>query len=205
MPKKRASLFVRIKNLVDSILRIWKNPEYQTPRPNINESTWGHNVLKPIFDFIDYDLESELLIRWDAVTSQVTLGRNGAKGPIKKYDIIGVNKNENYDLELILEKYPEVTKEAENKVSKFMNPEEKSEFWSEFCPYFLEELLARNVVWFLNQNARLAYIEPNNYHSKYRLNTTFELNNTSLRLILFQISFLKIMQGIGEDIWLSIG
>ncbi|CAG8604112.1 18_t:CDS:2, partial [Gigaspora rosea] len=61
IPKKNASLFVRIKNLVDSIL--WKNPEYQTPQPNINESTWGHNVLKPIVDFIDYDLESELLIR----------------------------------------------------------------------------------------------------------------------------------------------
>ncbi|KAF0493516.1 hypothetical protein F8M41_021374 [Gigaspora margarita] len=59
IPKKHASLFVRIKNLVDSM---------------------------------------------DAVTSQATLGRNSAKGPIKKYDIFGVNKNENYDLELILGK-----------------------------------------------------------------------------------------------------
>ncbi|RIB19876.1 hypothetical protein C2G38_2244895 [Gigaspora rosea] len=123
---------------------------------------------------------------------------------------------------MLSEKYPEIIKEAENKVSKFMNPEEKSEChksctpnlgefmiylflcknmdWSEFCPYFLEELLARNVVWFLNQNAGLAYIEPNNYHSKYRLKTTFELSNTSLRLVLFQVSFLKIMRGIVEDI-----
>ncbi|CAG8546188.1 17995_t:CDS:2, partial [Gigaspora margarita] len=128
---------------------------------------------------------------------------------------------------MLSEKYPEITKEAENKVTRFMNPEEKSEchksrtpnlgefmiylflcknmVWSEFCPYFLEELLARNVVWFLNQNAGLAYIEPKTYHSKYRINTTFELSNTSLRLVLFQVSFLKIMQGIGEDMKRSYG
>ncbi|CAG8512984.1 46251_t:CDS:2, partial [Gigaspora margarita] len=104
-----------------------------------------------------------------------------------------------YLLIMLLEKYPEIIKEAKNKVSKFMNPEEKSKChkscmpnlgkfiiylflyknmdWSEFCPYFLKKLLARN-----------------------RLNTTFELSNTSLRLILFQVSFLKIMRGIVEDI-----
>ncbi|CAG8582523.1 46025_t:CDS:2, partial [Gigaspora margarita] len=47
--------------------------------------------------------------------------------------------------------------------------------WLEFCLYFLEELLVCNILWFLNQNAGLAYIEPNNYYSKYQLNTTFEL------------------------------
>ncbi|CAG8588880.1 1723_t:CDS:2 [Dentiscutata erythropus] len=92
IPKEHTSLFVRIKNLVDSMLRLWKNPKYQKCRPNINESTWGHNILKPIIDFIEYDLESEILIRWDAIT----------KGPIKKYDIFGVCKNESYDLEFIL-------------------------------------------------------------------------------------------------------
>ncbi|CAG8562417.1 23313_t:CDS:2, partial [Gigaspora rosea] len=128
---------------------------------------------------------------------------------------------------MLSEKYPEIIKEAENKVVRFMNPEEKSEchksrtpnlgefmiylflcknmIWSEICPYFLEELLTRNVVWFLNQNAGLAYIEPKTYHSKYRINTTFELSNTSLRLVLFQVSFLKIMQGIGEDMKRSYG
>ncbi|RIB20027.1 hypothetical protein C2G38_1227162 [Gigaspora rosea] len=122
---------------------------------------------------------------------------------------------------MLSEKYPEIIKEAENKVPKFMNPKEKyerhkyytrnlGEFmiylflcknmnWLELCPYFLEESLARNIVWFLNKNAGLAYIEPNDYHSKYRLDTTFELSKTSLRLILFQVSFLKIMQGIRED------
>ncbi|CAG8497046.1 17393_t:CDS:2, partial [Dentiscutata erythropus] len=94
------SLFARIKNLVNSIL--WKNPEYQTCRPHINESTWGHNVLKPIIDFIEYDLETEILIRWDAITSQASLDRNNDKGPIKKYDIFGVCKDEKYDIELIL-------------------------------------------------------------------------------------------------------
>ncbi|CAG8837667.1 33226_t:CDS:2, partial [Racocetra persica] len=33
---------------------------------------------------------------------QASLERNGVKGPIKKYDIFGVCKSENYDLELIL-------------------------------------------------------------------------------------------------------
>ncbi|CAG8835772.1 20498_t:CDS:2, partial [Gigaspora margarita] len=108
------------------------------------------------------------------------------------------------------EKYPEITKEAINKVLIFMNSEEKrfiiylflckNIVWSEFCPYFLEELLAHNVVWFLNKNPDLAYIELNDYHSKYQLDTTFELSNTSLCLILFQVSFLKIMQGIEENI-----
>ncbi|KAF0538172.1 ubiquitin-conjugating enzyme family protein [Gigaspora margarita] len=51
----------------------------------------------------------------------------------------------------------------------------------------------------VSSGKRLAYIEPNDYHSKYRLDTTFELSNTSLRLLLFQVSFLKIMQGIEED------
>ncbi|CAG8781689.1 21100_t:CDS:2, partial [Gigaspora margarita] len=76
-------------------LRLWKNPEYQICLLIINESTWGHNVLKPIINFIDYDLE-------DAITSQVSLERNSVKGPIKKYDISGVCKSEKYDLELLL-------------------------------------------------------------------------------------------------------
>ncbi|CAG8461309.1 14745_t:CDS:2 [Racocetra fulgida] len=57
IPKRDASLFVRIRNLVDSM---------------------------------------------DAITSQESLERNGVKGPVKKYDIFGVCKSENYDLELIL-------------------------------------------------------------------------------------------------------
>ncbi|KAF0450889.1 hypothetical protein F8M41_002101 [Gigaspora margarita] len=57
IPKNHASLFVRIRNLVDSM---------------------------------------------DAITSQVSLERNGVKGPIKKYDIFGVCKSEKYGLELLL-------------------------------------------------------------------------------------------------------
>ncbi|CAG8545308.1 9891_t:CDS:2, partial [Scutellospora calospora] len=122
-------------------------------------------------------------------------------------------------LTMLAEKYPEITKEAENKISRFMSSEVerrkshapnlgelmiylflcKNMVWSEFCPYFLQELMARNVVWFLNKDPGLAYIEPENYRSDYRLNATFELSSTSLRLVLFQVSFLKIMQGIRED------
>ncbi|CAG8537984.1 5311_t:CDS:2, partial [Scutellospora calospora] len=124
-------------------------------------------------------------------------------------------------LTMLAEKYPEITKEAENKITRFINSEKKVErhksrtpnlgelmiylflcknvVWSDFCPSFLQELLARNVVWFLNKEPGLAYIEPENYRSDYRLNATFELSNTSLRLVLFQVSFLKIIQGIGKD------
>ncbi|CAG8714386.1 1320_t:CDS:1, partial [Racocetra persica] len=37
----------------------------------------------------------------DAITSQVSLDRNNDKGPIKKYDIFGVCKDEKYYIELI--------------------------------------------------------------------------------------------------------
>ncbi|CAG8486418.1 7320_t:CDS:2 [Cetraspora pellucida] len=38
----------------------------------------------------------------DAITSQASLDRNNDKGPIKKYDIFGVYKDEKYDIELLL-------------------------------------------------------------------------------------------------------
>ncbi|CAG8615197.1 2385_t:CDS:2, partial [Dentiscutata heterogama] len=57
IPKKHASLFVRIKNLINSI---------------------------------------------DAITSQVSLDRNSDKGPIKKYDIFSVSKDQKYDIEIML-------------------------------------------------------------------------------------------------------
>ncbi|CAG8454758.1 97_t:CDS:2, partial [Diversispora eburnea] len=66
--------------------------------------------------------------------------------------------------------------------------------WKEFCTGFLEELLSRNVVWFLNKEASLAYIEPDDYISNYRLTKTFELSSTSLRLVMFQVAFLKMTQ-----------
>ncbi|CAG8853477.1 718_t:CDS:2, partial [Gigaspora margarita] len=47
-------------------------------------------------------LESKILMRWDTVTSKASLTRNGSKGPIKKYDIFGICKSEQYELELIL-------------------------------------------------------------------------------------------------------
>ncbi|CAG8673608.1 7250_t:CDS:2, partial [Dentiscutata heterogama] len=85
--KKPIKFLLLPDNVEQFVIKVWKNSEYQTCRPNINESTWGHNVIKPIIDFIEYDLETEILIRWDAITSQASLDRNGDKGPIKKYDI----------------------------------------------------------------------------------------------------------------------
>ncbi|CAG8764628.1 60_t:CDS:2, partial [Racocetra persica] len=38
----------------------------------------------------------------DAITSQASLDRNNDKGPIKKYDIFGMCKDEKYNIELML-------------------------------------------------------------------------------------------------------
>ncbi|CAG8449547.1 14768_t:CDS:2 [Funneliformis mosseae] len=112
--------------------------------------------------------------------------------------------------------FPQIITEAEKKINAFMHPDRKNrlktstpnlgEFmiyllltknipWSRFVACFLEELLSRNVVWFLNGAPELAFLEKSDYISKYRLEKTFSLSGTSLRLVMFQVAFLKMMRG----------
>ncbi|CAI2169596.1 852_t:CDS:2 [Funneliformis geosporum] len=112
--------------------------------------------------------------------------------------------------------FPQIITEAEKKINAFMHPDRKNrhktstpnlgEFmiylflaknisWSRFVACFLEELLSRNVVWYLNSAPELSFLEKSNYVSKYRLEKTFNLSGISLRLVMFQVAFLKMMRG----------
>ncbi|CAG8829625.1 36474_t:CDS:2, partial [Gigaspora margarita] len=93
---KNQSLFSSTKDL------LWRTPEYIMQSPSINESTWEHDILDPIVKYITYDLEEDIFIRWDSVTSKASQRRNGTKGPIKKNDIFGVHKNGSYEWEILL-------------------------------------------------------------------------------------------------------
>ncbi|RIB24350.1 hypothetical protein C2G38_2139286 [Gigaspora rosea] len=63
----------------------------------------GFGQLNPDFLIVCQEYEYLILLALrDAINSQASLERNGVKGPIKKYDIFGVCKSENYDLELLL-------------------------------------------------------------------------------------------------------
>ncbi|EXX60046.1 uncharacterized protein OCT59_020465 [Rhizophagus irregularis] len=115
--------------------------------------------------------------------------------------------------------FPEIITEAENKVKAFnrdrRNRQKSStpdlgEFmiyfflaknvsWSEFVPCFLKELLSRNVVWYLCKVPGLAFLEPEDYVSKYRVEETFTQSGTSLRLVMFQIAFMNMVKGKEDD------
>lgn len=116
--------------------------------------------------------------------------------------------------------FPEIITEAENKVKAFTQPNgrnrhkystpdlgefmiylflAKNASWSEFVPCFLKELFSRNVVWYLCNVPGLAFLEPDNYVSKYRVEETFTQSGTSLRLVMFQIAFLKMVKGKEDD------
>jgi len=60
--------------------------------------------------------------------------------------------------------------------------------WEKLCGKFLEEAITRNVRWILKESPELEVMESG--ASDYRLNNTFANSKTSLRLIMFQITFL---------------
>ncbi|PPQ96670.1 hypothetical protein CVT26_010299 [Gymnopilus dilepis] len=62
--------------------------------------------------------------------------------------------------------------------------------WEDICGKFLEEAITRNVRWVLDASPMLEVME--NGASDYRLETTFANSKTSLRLIMFQLSFFKM-------------
>ncbi|GBB94308.1 hypothetical protein RclHR1_02330006 [Rhizophagus clarus] len=116
--------------------------------------------------------------------------------------------------------FPEIITEAENKVNAFIQPDgrnrhktstpdlgilmiylflTKNVSWSGFVSCFLKELLSRNVVWYLSKVPALAFIEPSDYVSKYRMEETFTQSGTSLRLVMFQVAFLKMVKGKDND------
>ncbi|KAF9524254.1 hypothetical protein CPB83DRAFT_861484 [Crepidotus variabilis] len=71
--------------------------------------------------------------------------------------------------------------------------------WEFIRGKFLEEVVTRNVRWVLNDSPELEVMEPG--ASDYRLNTTFKNSKTSLRLVMFQITFLDVfLQTYGGDI-----
>jgi len=50
--------------LIDSIKRLWKNPHYQNRSSRINESTYTHDLLINIMQFLSYGFEEYFWIRW---------------------------------------------------------------------------------------------------------------------------------------------
>ncbi|KAJ3506568.1 hypothetical protein NLJ89_g6798 [Agrocybe chaxingu] len=62
--------------------------------------------------------------------------------------------------------------------------------WDAIRGKFLEEAIIRNVRWVLQTSPELELLEQG--ASDYRLETTFANSKTSLRLIMFQVSFLSI-------------
>lgn len=91
--------------------------------------------------------------------------------------------------------------EAESKINALIQPDGKNQHkskttdlgefmiylflaknvsWSKFVPCFLKELLSHNVVWYLSKVSGLAYLEQNDYVSKYRMEETFTQSKTSL-------------------------
>ncbi|RIA86406.1 hypothetical protein C1645_779749 [Glomus cerebriforme] len=121
---------------------------------------------------------------------------------------------------MLSKQFPEIITEAENKVNSFVDLDgrnrnknsvpnlgdfmiylflAKNVSWSGFVPCFLEELLSRNVVWYLNKSPGLSYLEKNDYVSEYRLEETFRLSGTSLRLVMFQVAFLKMVKDKEQD------
>ena len=62
--------------------------------------------------------------------------------------------------------------------------------WDAISVHYLKEALTRNVRWVLQGAPELEVME--NGISDYRLNTTFSNSKTSLRLIMFQITFLNL-------------
>ncbi|KAI9352498.1 hypothetical protein DFJ73DRAFT_347294 [Zopfochytrium polystomum] len=71
--------------------------------------------------------------------------------------------------------------------------------WSVVQRPLIEELLTRNVVWVLNQHPHLAHIEHRDCVSERRLQETFKGGLTGLRLLLFQVRFLKDLVWAATD------
>ncbi|KAJ7259533.1 hypothetical protein B0H12DRAFT_1182143 [Mycena haematopus] len=66
--------------------------------------------------------------------------------------------------------------------------------WESFVDPFLEEVNIRNVRWALKDAPHLEVMEQGS--SDYRLAETFFRSKTSLRLVMFQVTFLNVLQGI---------
>ena len=65
--------------------------------------------------------------------------------------------------------------------------------WENLCGKFLEEAITRNVRWVLKESPELEIMESG--ASDYRLNKTFANSKTSLRLIMFQMTFSRSFIG----------
>ncbi|CAG8765983.1 15713_t:CDS:2, partial [Dentiscutata erythropus] len=97
------NLLYKTCSLIDAIKKLWRIPKLQSCFAKYNESSWSHNVLQPIVNFITDYKEADLCIRWDSVQSKASLERNNSIGPIKKPDIYGIIESETHsDLELLL-------------------------------------------------------------------------------------------------------
>ncbi|KAG9286370.1 hypothetical protein G9A89_014536 [Geosiphon pyriformis] len=116
------------------------------------------------------------------------------------------------------EHYPQIQKEAQQKIILFIKKRENrlkqatpnlGEFiiylllakdidWPKFFECFLQELFARNVVWYLGSSPHLGYLEPSTYKSEKRIQESFDASGTSLRLVMFQILFLRMTQASGD-------
>lgn len=121
--------------------------------------------------------------------------------------------------EKLAKRFPEVERELRSRVSLFRQSQgarHKSrtpdlgmfltyllvlkEDWSSHCVSFVKEFLARNVVWYLDGSksgnrslAHLAHLEDDSYVSVLRLRETFAASSRSLKLFMFQVSFLRLV------------
>ncbi|CAG8576986.1 2589_t:CDS:2, partial [Racocetra persica] len=57
------SLFSNTRDLVKSMLRLWRISEYTIQSSSINKSTWEHDILDPIVKYITYNLEEDIFMR----------------------------------------------------------------------------------------------------------------------------------------------
>lgn len=56
--------FKEVAILIDSIKRVWKMPQYQNKSNRINESSYTHDLLIHIMNFLSFGFEKEFWIRW---------------------------------------------------------------------------------------------------------------------------------------------
>ncbi|KAJ3027331.1 hypothetical protein HDV00_011261, partial [Rhizophlyctis rosea] len=115
--------------------------------------------------------------------------------------------------------HPSILETAHNRVHSFLSRDSKrqkdnvpdlGEFlvllalvpgltWEDLKEAVLKELLARNVVWYCKERPYLAWVEDRGAEcDEVRCKETFEGSKTSLRLLMFQVYFLRSVVGAAQ-------
>ncbi|KAJ3014492.1 UNVERIFIED_CONTAM: hypothetical protein HDU68_000246 [Siphonaria sp. JEL0065] len=183
----------------------------------------GLRVLSKLINLMVVDLMKEM----DASISSDGDSRFSATAAPRKTKLIASEKaltGYSQLLHLLLSLchvYPEITKTAETQLGNFLTDKDSrgknnvpnlGEFlvllfcqskytWSELALPVFRECSTRNVVWMLEpkhgNKPFLAFFEPD-ASSDFRLSQTFSAQQTSLRLLMFQVLFMKRI-GLGKQ------